>query len=190
MIFQDLIPVFGYAAIAAGSFLEGEATLILGGLATYKGYLGLHWVIACAFAGTLMGDQTCFYLGRTTGSGILKNRIKPGSFPARILKLLVRNQVLMILAFRFLYGFRTVILLSLGASRICPRRFFLLNIIGTSIWVITLCVLGYLFGQTLEAVFSRIKDFQPWLVGTVASAGITALIIYTIRRKRAVKTGE
>lgn len=178
MLFHELIPVFGYAAIAVGSFIEGETTVVLGGIATYQGYLGLHWVIPCAFAGTLFGDFAYFYLGRTKGSTLLKNKIKPGSLSARILKILNKNQVLMILGFRFLYGFRTVILLALGASRIKPHRFFLLNIISCSVWVVFLCLLGYLFGHTLEIAFMKLKYYQLLFYLFPASAAFVAWLVY------------
>lgn len=190
MLFHELIPVFGYAAIAVGSFIEGETTVVLGGLATYQGYLGLHWVIACAFAGTLLGDQAYFYLGRTKGKSFLKNRIKPGSLSARILKILNRNQVLMILGFRFLYGFRTVILLALGASKIQPHRFLLLNILGSSIWVVALCILGYLFGHTIELVFMKIKNYQLWLYVFLGSAALVSWLVYKRLRNSTAVSGQ
>ena len=57
MSLEHLIDAYGYLAILAGTFLEGETILILGGVAAKLGYLDLPWVIVCGFTGSLIGDQ-------------------------------------------------------------------------------------------------------------------------------------
>ena len=49
----QLIQSYGYWAILAGTFLEGETILVLAGFAAHLGYLQLPWVILAAFAGSL-----------------------------------------------------------------------------------------------------------------------------------------
>jgi membrane protein DedA with SNARE-associated domain len=50
--------------ILVGAFLEGETLLVIAGFLAHRGYLGLPFVIAAAFAGTLAGDQLYFHIGR------------------------------------------------------------------------------------------------------------------------------
>ena len=71
MSLAEMVSTYGYAAIAIGTFLEGETVLILGGFAAYRGYLELPWVLVSAFIGTLLGDQLYFYIGRTKGHRFL-----------------------------------------------------------------------------------------------------------------------
>ena len=47
-----LIDQFGYWAILAGTFLEGETILVLAGFAAHQGYLRLDLVILAAFIGS------------------------------------------------------------------------------------------------------------------------------------------
>lgn len=64
MTIADFLSHYGYLALLIGTFLEGETILVLGGLAAHQGYLDLAGVILAAFAGSLMGDQFFFLLGR------------------------------------------------------------------------------------------------------------------------------
>ena len=48
--------------------------MVLGAIAAHLGYLKLPWVIAWAFAGTLVADQLYFFIGRYQGRSILCRR--------------------------------------------------------------------------------------------------------------------
>ena len=54
MSFEALISTYGYAAIAIGTFFEGETILVLAGFATHQGYFKLPWVVVFGFLGTLV----------------------------------------------------------------------------------------------------------------------------------------
>jgi membrane protein DedA with SNARE-associated domain len=62
-----LVHNHGYAAVFAGSFLEGETVAALRGLAANRGYLALPWVIAIAAAGGFLSDQVFSGVGRRGG---------------------------------------------------------------------------------------------------------------------------
>ncbi|HRT63004.1 MAG TPA: DedA family protein [Syntrophales bacterium] len=183
MSLEELITTYGYAAIAIGTFLEGETILVLGGLAAYRGYLKLPWVLACAFLGTLLGDQFYFYIGRAKGQRILEKHRNWQSKSEKVFLLLTKHQVLLILGFRFLYGLRTVTPIVLGASRIAPVRFLILNILGAITWTIAIGVMGYLFGHTLEIIIGDVKRYELWLFIGLAAVGAI------IRAGRLLKKG-
>jgi len=92
--------------------------------------------------------------------------------------LLNKHQVLLILGFRFLYGLRTVTPIALGASRIAPLRFLILNILGALTWTIVIGVMGYMFGHTLEVIIGDVKRYELWLFIGLAALGV---IIRTVR---------
>lgn len=73
---QHLIEQFGYPFLFLGTFLEGETILVIAGFLAHRMYLRLPWVIAVAFAGSLLGDQVAFFLGRHKGRGMLDRRPK------------------------------------------------------------------------------------------------------------------
>ena len=163
MSLEQLISDFGYWAIAIGTFLEGETILVLGGFAAHRGYLQLPWVIFFAFIGTLFGDQLYYYLGRTRGKAFLQKRPVWQEKSARVFSLLNKHQVLLILGFRFLYGLRTVTPFLIGASRVPPLRFLLLNITGAAIWAIAIGSAGYIFGHALELVLVEVQRYEIWV---------------------------
>ena len=74
MSLEELVANYGYAAIAIGTFLEGETILVLGGFSAHRGFLDLKWVIFCAFLGSFLGDQAAFYIGRFRGEKFLDKR--------------------------------------------------------------------------------------------------------------------
>jgi membrane protein DedA with SNARE-associated domain len=183
MSLEELTATYGYAAIAIGTFLEGETILVLGGLAAYRGYLKLPWVLACAFLGTLLGDQLYFYIGRARGQRILEKHRNWKSKSEKVFSLLNKHQVLLILGFRFLYGLRTVTPIVLGASRIAPFRFLILNILGALTWTIVIGVMGYMFGHTLEVIIGDVKRYELWLFIGLAALGVIIRAVHLLSKK-------
>jgi len=178
------IQQYGYLAIFLGTFLEGETILILAGFAAHRGYLQLHWVIAAAFLGTLLGDQLFFFLGRRHQEFLL--RWKPHWKPRleRVRRLIENYQVLIILGFRFLYGLRTITPFGLGMSRVPGRLFIPLNLVGALIWATIFGVAGYLFGQALEAVLGDIKRYEIAILLILLLGGALGWGIYLWRNRR------
>jgi membrane protein DedA with SNARE-associated domain len=183
MSLEELISTYGYAAIALGTFLEGETILILGGLAAYRGYLELPWVLVSAFWGTLLGDQLYFYIGRAKGQSVLEKHRNWKSKSEKVFSLLNKHQVLLILGFRFLYGLRTVTPIVLGASRIAPVRFLILNIFGALTWTIAIGVMGYIFGHTLEVIIGDVKRYELWLFIGLAALGVLIRTVHLLSKK-------
>jgi membrane protein DedA with SNARE-associated domain len=184
MSLAELISTYGYAAIGIGTFLEGETILILGGLAAHRGYLELPWVIVCAFLGTLFGDQLFFYLGRIKGKEFLENRPHWKTKSDKVFTLLDRHQVWVILGFRFIYGLRTVTPFIIGASRVSPLRFLILNIIGAAVWASVVGTLGYLLGNTVELLMGNIKKYELLLCAILAGVGVSIWLVKWYKKTR------
>ncbi|MFZ4859832.1 MAG: DedA family protein, partial [Desulfuromonadaceae bacterium] len=71
-ILKEYLEIHGYWVLFVGTFLEGEAILLLAGFLAFQGYLDILGVISTAWAGSFLGDQAYFYLGRFKGRGLLK----------------------------------------------------------------------------------------------------------------------
>jgi len=181
---EHLVHTYGYLAILAGTFLEGETILILGGFSAHLGYLNLGGVILAAFVGTLCGDQFCFYLGRRHGRATLAR------FPAwkaksrRARRLLERHRVPVILTFRFLYGLRSVIPFAIGLSRIPASEFLILNALAAAVWAVAVGAGGYLFGHGVEYVLADVKRYETAAMLLVCTAGIAVWCGYFLWRRR------
>ena len=178
---------FGYPAVVVGTFFEGEIILILAGFAAHRGYLDLPLVILAAFIGSLLGDQLYFFLGRWRGHAVLNKHPDWKDRIVRFRRLMARHDILIILVFRFLYGLRTVAPFAIGLSDIPIWKFIILNSISAGIWAVTVGLLGYLFGHTMELVIDEIKHYE---LAVMAGLLVLAIIIYAVRRYRNRKTNS
>jgi len=180
---ESLIVTYGYLVIFIGTFLEGETILILAGFAARRGYLMLPGVILAAFLGSLFCDQLFFYLGRKHSQAIIARRPIWKSRVKKAQNLLERFQTPMILAFRFLYGLRTVSPFVIGMSGVSAGKFLLLNAIGALTWAILIGSGGYLFGSALEAMIGDINHYEIKILGGIAATGILIWIVYFYHRR-------
>lgn len=181
---QSLIETYGYWAILLGTFLEGEAILVLGGFAAQLGYLSLAGVMLSAFVGSFLGDQLYFYIGRRYGPRLIATRLSWQANADRVYAILMRRQTFLILTFRFYYGLRNVTPFVIGASQISRRRFFVLNFIGAAIWAVTVAAGGYYFGHAMQAMFDGFARFELYALAGLAAAGLAVWAVGIVRRRR------
>jgi membrane protein DedA with SNARE-associated domain len=181
---ESFIETYGYLAILIGTFLEGETILVLGGFAAHRGYLSLPWVILAAFVGSLSGDQVFFYLGRRHSRIILAKRQSWKGRIERVQKLLDRFRTPLILAFRFLYGLRTVAPFVIGMSSVPTGRFIFLNAVGALVWAAGVGSASYLFGHAMEIVLGDIKRYELEFLVAIAITGAVIWNLHFYRRRK------
>lgn len=182
---EELVATYGYPAIFAGTFLEGETVVLVAGYLASRHYLALGYVAICAFLGTWAGDTACFFIGRRWGAKLLEKR--PAWRPAaeRALRLLRRHSTVFIISFRFIYGIRTVSPFAIGMSGVSPIRFILLNMCAAAVWAVVFSTGGYMLGSVLEAMVGHVEHYETYFIATVV--GIAMLVSVThllIARRR------
>jgi len=179
----QLIAHYGYAALILGSMAEGETVTLLGGIAAHQGLLKFPLVVLSVALGGMIGDQLLYLVGR---------RFR-GSIPARFQKhkkkiikaqdLINRHPYWFVIGSRFMYGFRVIGPILIGASHLPPRIFLPLNIVGALIWATLFTTLGYMGGEVvgpwLQNLDQHIKHWI-WLVGVVA---VVWLVRYWFKRR-------
>ncbi|AUM30694.1 DedA family protein [Salmonella enterica subsp. enterica] len=153
MDINTLITHYGYAALVIGSMAEGETVTLLGGVAAHQGLLKFPLAAAAVALGGMMGDQLLYLLGRCYGGKILRRFPRYHTKIRRAQKMIQRHPYLFVIGTRFMYGFRVVGPLLIGASRLPPKIFLPLNIVGALIWALLFTTLGYLGGEMIA----------PWL---------------------------
>ncbi|EBH5838012.1 DedA family protein [Salmonella enterica subsp. enterica serovar Monschaui] len=153
MDINTLITHYGYAALVIGSMAEGETVTLLGGVAAHQGLLKFPLVAAAVALGGMMGDQLLYLLGRCYGGKSLRRFPRYHTKIRRAQKMIQRHPYLFVIGTRFMYGFRVVGPLLIGASRLPPKIFLPLNIVGALIWALLFTTLGYLGGEVIA----------PWL---------------------------
>jgi len=172
MDLQQIISDYGYLALFILTFLEGETVLVIAGFLAFQGKLELPLVIITAFLGTFAGDQTFFYLGRFKGIAFLEKRPLWHSKTDKVFDMLSRHQMKVVLGFRFLYGIRNVTPFVIGASRMNPFKFFVLNFLGALVWAAAVGYLGYQFGHLAEAMMGRIQKYEIYILGFIVAVGL------------------
>jgi membrane protein DedA with SNARE-associated domain len=172
---------FGYAAVLIGTFFEGETVLVLAGFAVHRGYMSLSLVIVSGFAGTVIGDQFYFFLGRRRGVRVLSRHPDWNRRIIKFMRLMDRHQNAILVLFRFMYGLRTVAPFAIGLSRISARKFIIFNIISAALWTAIVTMLGYLFGQTVEFLINDVKKYELIIIAVLL---LLAAAVYLSRRRR------
>lgn len=187
MSLDSFIETYGYLAILAGTFIEGETFLLIGGFAAYEGLLILPWVILVAFTGTFCGDLACFFVGRKYGREIIARYPSWQIRADQARSHLAKYQIWLILMLRFMYALRTITLFVIGMSGMSARKFILLEVIGGLLWATSMGVGGYLFGRTLEALLGDIKEYEIKILLAIALVGILLWFIhfYWPRKRKA-----
>jgi membrane protein DedA with SNARE-associated domain len=183
MTFEYLVSHYGYVALVAGTFLEGETILIAAGFAAHVGYLKLQWVVLAAFVGSLAGDQFYFFVGRMKGKAFLHRRPAWETKVKRVLQLFDQHRTLVVLGFRFMYGLRTVTPFAFGLSGISASRFFILNLIGALTWSVVVALVGYLFGAAAQTVVVDMKKYVHWIILGMLWTGAFVYIVYFLHKR-------
>ena len=180
----------GYVALFIGTFLEGETVVLLAAFLAHRGYLNLYLVIAVAAAGTILGDQCFYWIGRKRGPAFLKRRLtwRRRMWRARIL--IQRHELLIILIFRFLYGLRTVTPFALGMAGTRPRLFVPLNFVAGVVWAVAIGVLGYLLGELAANILGKAREVEAFCIGAIVLAGIVLWIVRLAIARRKKGPGE
>ena len=181
-----LLVNYGYWAVFIGCLLEGETILILGGLAAHQTSLHLLDVILIATLGGMLGDQILFWTGRYFGPRIMPKLHRQQAAIDRVSALIERYPTASIFSVRFLYGMRLVGPLVIGASRLSPIRFSLVNLLGAAVWATLFVMGGYWAGEALEHFLGNLKPYRlPILMGVVVIAAGVAWYRHQRAKKRA-----
>ncbi|HTZ17498.1 MAG TPA: DedA family protein [Dissulfurispiraceae bacterium] len=184
-ILENLIRTYGYWALLAGTFIEGETILMLGGLSAQLGYLDIRVVMIVAFIGSFSGDQLYFIIGRLKGMELLAKHPKWNDRVERVHCYLEKYHDLIMLGFRFVYGIRIMTPFVLAMSpKIKTRRFVIFNAIGAAIWSVAVAGGGYLFGHALELLLNDIKRYQVAVMAGAAAIGVGIWLLQRYRSRK------
>lgn len=162
--FKEYLQVHGYWVLFLGTFLEGEAILIFAGFLAFGGYLNIYLVMLSALAGSFLGDQFYFHVGRRKGPFLLKFFSSIAKKFRKALKLIERYGAFVAFISRYTYGFRIVLPIILGMTPFSSRSFLYLNLASALSWSIVFSMAGYLFGKTASLFIEDLGRYEPYLL--------------------------
>jgi membrane protein DedA with SNARE-associated domain len=184
MVAEQIILRFGYVALGLGTFFEGETVVVAAGALAHRGLLSLPLVILVAFVGSVAGDQTWFHLGHRFGKPFIAKRPAWQARTAKVGLWLDRLGWFFVVAFRFIYGIRTVTPAYLGASGYPAGRFLVLNTIGAAVWAAIFGSAGYLVGAGLGALLHRATHVEEAIIAAIIVTVVAGLIVKRVREKK------
>lgn len=169
-----------YFIIFGWCILEGELALILAGILAHSGHVNLYLVIFIAGLGGFVGDQIYFYIGRYNKKYIQKKlRSQRRKFAIAHL-LLDKYGWPVIFVQRYLYGFRTVIPMSIGITRYSAAKFAFINLISAWAWAGITIVLAWYFGEAIWEFIHVIE--RHWYIGVPVLLAILGAALYTFKK--------
>ncbi|MCX5813210.1 MAG: DedA family protein [Proteobacteria bacterium] len=175
---ETYIAKYGYIGIFIGTFLEGETTVLLGGIFSKLGYMTINKVVLWAFLGTFIGDCTFFGLGRVFGRNYIEKYEFLRSKIPLANKIIKKHGNFIIFFIRFLVGIRAIILLLLGCTNIRLGKFMLFNAINSILWSIAVTLTGYIFGNVVYVFVKDIKKYENYIVPVILAAVTILILIY------------
>ena len=184
MDINGLITQYGYAALVIGSVAEGETITLLGGVAAHQGLLRFWLVVVSVALGGMIGDQLLYLLGRRYGERILRRFSRHQKKIRRAQKLIQRRPYLFVIGSRFMYGFRIIGPLLIGASHLPPKVFLPLNILGAIIWALIFTTLGYVGGEVIGPWLHHLDQHLKHGVWIVLALGIALALRYWFTHRR------
>ncbi len=187
MDINHFIAQYGYWALFIGCLAEGETVTLLAGLAAHDGLLRYGMVVFIAALGGLVGDLTLYFIGRRYGHRVLRRFKRAQPNIERANRLILRYPLWFVLGVRFMYGFRLIGPLMIGASRLAPARFVPLNFLGAVLWAFIFVTLGYWGGRVIEPWLHKVDHHLKYgllLVGLLLLIWLVPRAIrYLLRRK-------
>lgn len=182
-------------ACGLGVPIPEDITLVSAGILAGMGNISLLGALAAGFIGVMIGDAFLFTMGRKYGRRVFRLPIFRTIFtPERIAlaekKILANSQFICFTA-RFLPGLRSPIYLTAGILGVRPIIFYGLDGIAALISVPVWVVMGWWFGQNIDAALEFARSMQKWvLLGVVILIAVYIGVKHLLKKRRAKATGN
>lgn len=148
----DAVYLIGFMfAFARAGFLPP----LLAGYAAHHGALDPAWTFLAFAAGSWLGDEARFFIGRRWGRALLARIAMLQRPVAAVIRVLEAYPVGFILTYRFAQGVRTVAALALGMTGIAWARFTPLNLLAAVAWAGVFAGAGFALGHVSEQVLGK-----------------------------------
>ena len=140
--------IFSETGLVFANFLPGDSLLFVAGAICAMGKMDLPALMALLAVAAITGDAVNYSIGRWFGQALISRT-----------KLVSPERMAYTQGFFDRYGGQTIIIARVlpiartmapfvaGFARMNPRKFFMYNVSGGLLWVVSLTAAGYLFGN-------------------------------------------
>lgn len=181
------IETYGYIAIFLYSLGGGFIGLMAGAVLAFAGKLDLGVVMLVAFISNYIGDMLLFYLARYESAQV-KPYLQKHRRKLALSHLLMKKYGSWIIVMqKFVYGIKTLIPLAIGLTKYEFKKFGLINLAASVIWVSAVGFGSYAVGESIINLFAMIGD-KPWMAPLILFTFAALLWFYlefaTKKKKR------
>ncbi|MFC8038057.1 DedA family protein [Paenarthrobacter sp. NPDC057355] len=178
--------VFAEDAFFLGFVIPGETAAVLGGVIASRGEVQLGWMMGLVVLAAILGDTVGYEVGKHAGPRLLKSRAleRHREKLGKAQDFLRRRGGAAVFLGRFVAFFRAVMPALAGASRMHYPRFLSFNAAGGLVWGAGFVLLGYLAGNSYEAIAKVAGRDITAVAIAIALVAVVVLRIRSSRRKR------
>ena len=140
--------IFSETGLVFANFLPGDSLLFVAGAICAMGKMDLYLLMGLLSAAAITGDAVNYAIGRWFGESLMRRtRLVSPERLAYTQGFFDRYGGQTIVIARFLPIARTMAPFVAGMARMDPKRFFFFNVSGGLLWVISLTLAGFWFGN-------------------------------------------
>ena len=142
--------VFCETGLVVTPFLPGDSLLFVAGAVAGAGDMNIVALMATLVAAALLGDNVNYFVGRWIGPRVFqfeRSRWFNPAYLQRANEFYMRHGGKTIILARFVPIVRTYVPFVAGVGAMPYARYLTFCVIGAFIWVVSLCLLGFWFGN-------------------------------------------
>jgi len=178
------------ASALVGLVIPGETVLLLAGFLAFQGRLTLWPLMVLAVVGAVVGDSAGYELGRHYGPRLehswVGRRVGTRRWERARVQIRQRGPQAVLIG-RFVGLLRAVVPAAAGDAGMPYGAFLTWNVLGALVWAPLVVGVGYLAGESYDAV----AHFMGWgSLGIVAALVAAWLAARRVRRRRRTRSGE
>ncbi len=177
---EKFLEDYGYIALLIGSFLEGETSILIASSLIYRGYFEIPDTVFFGFAGSFLSDWIYFTIGRLNGRYFIAKRPALLARIAGVQDFFDTHKYQILFTYRFLYGFRVIIPLIIGMSRIRPLQYLFYSILSGLLWSGVVTTVGYFIGRFLDIKPEIFEENILYIILGFATFGV--LLGFIVKR--------
>lgn len=170
--------VFCETGLVIMPFLPGDSLLFVAGALAATGGMDIGVLCGVLLAAAILGDNTNYWIGRTAGNRLFRweqSRLFNRAAFDKTHDFFERHGGKTIIIARFLPLVRTFAPFVAGVARMTYPRFFALDVLGGCLWIFSLCLAGYWFGN-LPLIKNNLSVVILVIIGlSLAPLGVTWL---------------
>ncbi len=174
--------VFCETGLVVTPFLPGDSLLFVVGALAAAGGMDIALVMALLVSAALCGDNVNYWIGRWAGPRVFRmedSRWFNRRYLERTHAFYERHGGKAILIARFVPIMRTYVPFVAGIGTMPYLRFLAFSVAGALLWVVSLCLAGYWFGN-----LPLVKENLGAVILVIFTVSVTPILLEVLRARR------